>query len=209
MPRTLAAALLGLALSGATGLAQAPAGAPADAPNKPVTIAPAAQQIAAALLPAPADMRASATVLGYDASGKLVTLRQGTGALVCLASDPRREQFHVACYHRSLEPFMARGRELRASGVKGEQVDTVRFKEIESGKLHMPKTPAALYTLTGPGDSFDPATGTAAKARPLFVIYTPYATAASLGLSAVPSQGTPWVMFPGTPKAHVMFVPKM
>lgn len=208
MIRPLAVALSSVVLSAAPAVAQAPAGSPAGAPAKAVTTAPAAQQIAGAVLAAPADLRASATVLGYDDAGKLVTLRKGTGALVCLATDPKNAQFHVACYHRSLEPFMARGRALRASGVKGGQVDSVRFREIRSGQLAMPKT-AVLYTLTGPADSFDAATGTAPRARPLFVVYVPFATSESLGLSAVPAEGTPWVMFPGTPKAHIMFVPKM
>jgi hypothetical protein len=40
-------------------------------------IAPSDQQIAGAVLSAPQDLRASATVLGYDAKGKLVPLRKG------------------------------------------------------------------------------------------------------------------------------------
>jgi len=69
-------------------------------------------QIAAAVLPAPVEMRDGATVLGYSPDGKLVTLRRGTNDMICLASDPKAPSFHVACYHRALEPFMARGREL-------------------------------------------------------------------------------------------------
>ena len=46
-------------------------------------------------------------------------------------------------------------------------------------------------------------------ARPLYVVYIPFATAESTGLSATPAPGTPWIMFPGTPKAHIMFVPDM
>jgi len=46
-------------------------------------------------------------------------------------------------------------------------------------------------------------------ARPLIVIYIPGATETSTGLSAKPAEGTPWIMFPGTPKAHIMFVPRM
>ena len=65
-------------------------------------------------------------------------------------------------------------------------------------------TAAARYVLT-----IDAGTGSAPKARPLFVVYIPYATAASTGLSAVPTEGTPWIMFAGTPKAHIMFVPRM
>ena len=104
---------------------------------------------------------------------------------------------------------MARGRALRASGVQGDQVDTVRFAEVRSHKLVMPAHPASLYQLFGPPDAFDAATGTASKAQALYVVYMPGATAASTGISAKPAEGTPWLMFPGTPKAHIMFQPRM
>ena len=169
-----------------------------------------AQQIAAAVLPLPAEFRESATVLGRRGGApELVRLREGRGPFVCLANDPSANRFHVACYHKSLEPFMARGRELRAQGVAENQVDTVRFAEVESGALKMPAQPALLYSLSGPAGAFDPATGTAPGARALFVVYMPGATAESTGLSARPQQGTPWIMYPGTPKAHIMFVPSM
>ena len=171
---------------------------------------PEAAQIASAVQPLPAEFRADARVLGYrEGRAGLVTLREGGGAFVCLASDPAAARFHVACYHRSLEPFMARGRSLRASGVQGDQVDTVRFAEIRTGKLAMPSQPAALYSLTGPPGSYDAAANTVTGARALNVIYIAGATAASTGLSATPAQGTPWLMFPGTPKAHIMLVPRM
>ncbi len=172
-------------------------------------VPPATEQIAAAVLPAPADLRATATVLGYSSEGMLVRLRQGTGALTCLASDPRVQRFHVACYHKSMEPFMARGRALRDQGVKADLVDSVRFHDVRRGRLLMPKQPAVLYSLTGKTGSFDPMTGTVTGARQLFVIYVPGATAESLGITAVPAEGIPWVMNPGTPKAHIMFVPRM
>jgi hypothetical protein len=173
------------------------------------TLPSAEQQIAAAVLAAPEDMRAGATVLGYAPDGHFTKLRQGSGALICLASNPKSERFHVACYQRSLEPFMARGRALRSHGVTGERVDSVRFAEVRSGKLRVPRHPAVLYSLTGPPDSFDSATGTAPKAQPLFVVYVPFATGRSLGLSTTPVEGAPWIMHPGTPKAHIMFEPRM
>lgn len=196
----------------ATALLAAPgAGAQSQpAPAASSTTPPSSeQQIAAAVLAVPADMRAGATVLGYAPDGHFTTLRQGRGALTCLASDPKAERFHVACYHRSLEPFMARGRALRARGVTGDQVDSVRFAEVRSGKLRMPRHPAVLYSLTGPADSFDSAAGTVPKARPLFVVYVPFATGRSMGLSTTPVEGAPWIMHPGTPKAHIMFQPGM
>ena len=189
-----------------------PSALAAQAPQPAATAAPLTegQQIASAVLPLPAEFRGDAHVLGYRGGGKdLVTLRAGNGAFTCLASDPAATRFHVACYHRSLEPFMARGRALRASGVKGDQVDSARFGEIRKGKLAMPMHPAALYSLTGSVGSYDPATNTASGVRPLSVIYISGATAASTGLSATPAQGTPWIMFPGTPKAHIMLAPKM
>ena len=172
--------------------------------------APEAEQVVAAVLPLPMEFRESARVLGYrPGSPRLVVLRDGKGAFTCLATDPAASRFHVACYHRSLEPFMARGRALRAAGVKGGEVDSVRFREVRAGRLTLPRQAAALYSLTGAANSFDPVTGSAPTARALHVVYMPGATAESTGLSARPAEGTPWIMFPGTPKAHIMFVPRM
>jgi hypothetical protein len=167
---------------------------------------PANQQIIAATAAAPAELRDGAAVLGYR-DKKLVTLREGKNDMVCLANNPAtaKEKFHVACYHKLLEPFMARGRELRAQGVKDEQVDTVRFKEITAGKLKMPQTPSALYVLDGPGNSFNPATGKVTGAKWLYVVYISGATEKSTGITEKPAANVPWIMYPGTPKAHIMF----
>ena len=191
-------------------LSFAPIAMGAQATNAAAVVAPpAAQQIAAAVLALPPEFRADAKVLGYSGSAhQLTTLRDGKGPFTCLASDPSQKGFHVACYHNSMEPFMARGRALRASGVKGDAVDTARFAEVRAGKLAMPNHPAAMYQLFGGPDAYDAKSGTA-KAQSLYVVYIPGATTASTGLSAKPAEGTPWIMFPGTPKAHIMLQPKM
>ena len=174
------------------------------------SIVSAEHQLASAVLPLPSEFRDNATVLGYSPDGSRTTLRSGSGPFVCLSSDPKGQRFHVACYHRSLEPFMARGRALRAQGMTSpERIDSVRFAEVKSGTLAMPAGPAALYSLTGPLGSYDAASGKVTGARSLFVIYIANATAESTGLSAKPAEGTPWIMYPGTPKAHIMFVPRM
>jgi hypothetical protein len=173
------------------------------------SLPPVAEQIAAAVLPLPADLRADATVLGYRTAGKLEVLRKGTNGMNCLALYATRADFHVACYHESLEPFMARGRELRDQGVTGTRVDSVRFKEITDGKLKMPAQ-GSLYSLSGKKESWDPAAGTVKGAMPLAVIYMPFATTATMGLTSKPQPpGQPWLMFPGTAKAHVMLVGTM
>jgi len=171
-------------------------------------VLPSDRQIAAAVLPLPAVHRPAATVLGYDAQGRLVRLRGGSGIFTCLADDPRDDRFHVACYHNSLEPFMARGRQLRAQGVQGDAVDSTRNADVAAGRLRMPAM-AALYSLTGPGTSYDRATSAVTGAQPLFVVYVPGATEASTGISTTPRSGAPWLMEPGTPKAHIMFQPGM
>ena len=163
-------------------------------------------QIAGAVQAAPADQRATATVIGFGADGKHTTLRKGTGFLVCLADDPNAANFSVACYHKDLEPFMARGRELAAAGTKGRgPAEDVRYKEIAAGTLPMPKAPS-LTTIVQ-GSSFDAATGTVADSYTRWVIYTPGATAESTGLPTTPGPGAPWLMFPGTPGAHIMISP--
>jgi hypothetical protein len=55
----------------------------------------------------------------------------------------------------------------------------------------------------------DWATNTPRGGRRLYVIYLPGATAESTGISTAPAANTPWLMFPGTPRAHIMFVPTM
>ncbi len=174
----------------------------------PAAIPPAEQQIAAAVLALPAEMRDGATVMGYREAGKLVVLREGKNGMHCLALYVTRPDFHVACYHMSLEPFMARGRSLRAEGVKGDQVDSVRFREIKRGRLKMP-VQGSLYTITTKRENYDAATNTVKDYRPLAVVYIPGATTASLGITAQPTDKGPWLMFPGTPKAHIMMIGSM
>src|SRR5258708_7479197 len=120
-------------------------------------VPPPEVQIAGAILAAPPEFREGATVIGYNPQGAQVRIREGKNEMICLASDPTKTAFNVACYHRDLEPFMARGRELTAQKLTGAKRTEARFKEIEEGKLTMPKEPRTLYVLTG--TSFDAATG--------------------------------------------------
>lgn len=163
-------------------------------------------QIAGAVSAAPEQYRAGATVLGYDKGGKLVTLRQGTNEMICLADKPEDTRWAVACYHKDLEPFMRRGRELRATGISRGQEDSVKLAEIKAGTLKMPDGPRTLYNLGAPADSVDKVTGLARGASGLPVVYVPYATAESTGLPAKPGNGLPWIMFPGQPWAHIMIM---
>src|SRR5690242_17128953 len=107
-------------------------------------VPPPAQQIASAVLSAPEEMRAGAAVLGRTPEGKIVTLRPGTNHLICLASDPAKATFESACYHKDLEPYMARGREMTAQKLANRERNDTRWKEIADGKLSFPKDPRTL-----------------------------------------------------------------
>lgn len=172
-----------------------------------LNVASPAQQIALAVLPAPPSVRDAATVLGYRTDGQLVRLRVGDNGIVCLADDPKEPKFHTSCYHDSLEPFMARGREIRTRyGNKREIVDSIRAAEIRAGKLKMPAR-AALYQIFAEDDSVDVATARVRSPSYLHVIYIPYATSKSTGLTTDAMRGTPWLMYPGKAWAHIMMVP--
>ena len=102
---------------------------------QPDNIPSAEIQIAGAVMAAPEEMRSGARVLGYDPNGNFVELRTGTNEMVCVADDPNIEGFNVACYHKDLEPFMARGRELREQGKSFKEIFDAREEEVKSGKL--------------------------------------------------------------------------
>lgn len=164
-------------------------------------------QVAAATLAGPAGQRTGATVLGFSSSGELVELRKGTNELVCIADDPAEDGFSVACYHESLEPYMARGRELVSQGMAdGQDRLQTRWKEAEAGVLAMPENPATLYVLTG--SAYDPGVGEVSEPYLRYVVYTPWATIESTGLPDAPmGPGSPWLMYPGTAGAHIMISP--
>lgn len=169
---------------------------------------PSDVQVKLALAAAPADQRAGAMVYGFDGSGKWIVLRQGTNDMVCLTDDPRQDGLNVSCYHKSLDPFMARGRELRAEGKSPAEILKIREEEVKAGKLIMPKGPTTLFVYYGPQTGFSNITGEITKAQFRYVVYIPYATAESTGLPLKPeAPGMPWLMDPGTHRAHIMITP--
>ncbi|MEM9328967.1 MAG: hypothetical protein AAGA85_25100 [Bacteroidota bacterium] len=161
-------------------------------------------QIAQATMAAPEASREAARVLGYKPSGKLTVLRKGSNELICLARDPAKEGFSVACYHKDLEPFMARGRKLRADGKEYQEIFDIREEEVKSGKLKLPEN-TTLMVMTG---KEDPATREVTDTYLRYVVYIPFATAQTTGLSDKPlAPGLPWLMDAGTHRAHIMVTP--
>jgi hypothetical protein len=165
-------------------------------------------QIKMALLAAPEEKRSGATILGYSPEGKLVTLRKGTNEMICLADDPRQKGLNASCYHQDLDPFMQRGRELKAEGKSQPDVIKIRDEEAKAGKVKLVKQPSTLFVYSAKDEDCNFETGEVKNGYLRYVIYIPYATSASTGLPLKQdAPGMPWIMDPGTPRAHIMINP--
>ena len=73
----------------------------------------------------------------------------------------------------------------------------------------MPKDPSTLHILYGKNGLFDIDSNKVRNVKYRYVVYIPFATQASTGLSLAPNApGHPWLMFPGKANAHIMISPK-
>ena len=163
--------------------------------------------IATALMSAPEASRAGCKIIGYNMAGEFVTLREGNNEFIVLSDDPKKDGFSAACYHKDLDPFMARGRALKAEGKKHQEIFDIREAEAKAGDLKIP-TGAALHIYYGKNTMYDPETSKVDAAKLRYVVYMPFATAASTGLPEAPAASNhPWIMNPGTHRAHIMISP--
>ena len=163
--------------------------------------------IATALMAAPKESRSGCKVIGYNMAGEFVTLKEGDNQFICLADDPKQDGFSAACYHKDLEPFMARGRELRAEGKTGQEIFNIREKEVKSGQLVI-KPGLTLHIYYGTKALYDPETSKVAEAQYRYVVYVPWATPKSTGMPETPkAPNHPCLMDPGTHRAHIMITP--
>lgn len=176
--------------------------------KKEMVIPSKAVQLITATLPAPESERAECMVYGYDEDGKFIVLREGSNNLVCLADDPSKNGISVSCYAKNLEPFMQRGRELTAEGKSTKDKRQIRGDEVAQGKLKMPNEPSMTYIYYGTEEDYDIETGNLNNGQFRYVIYTPFATTETTGLPDKPhAKGMPWLMDPGTFRAHIMIGP--
>ena len=165
-------------------------------------------QIKTAVLAAPEDLRKNAKVYGYDTNGNFTVLREGNNGMICLADDPKTDGFSVSCYHEALDPFMDRGRALKKEGKNFKQIFDTRELEAKNGSLEMPKNPSTLYVLSADKADYDAEKGKVENTYLRYVVYIPWATQESTGLALKPdAPGMPWIMDPGTHRAHIMISP--
>ncbi|MDQ3394135.1 MAG: hypothetical protein M3512_08495 [Bacteroidota bacterium] len=165
-------------------------------------------QIRTAILAAPKAKREGATVYGYNNKKEVILLRKGNNEMICLADDPEKEGFNASCFHRDLETFMLRGWALQKEGKSFQEVFDIREKEVKEGKLKMPSAPSTLFVYSATEKNYSPQTGEITSGNFRYVVYIPYATSENTGLPLAPeAPGMPWIMDPGTHRAHIMINP--
>lgn len=152
-----------------------------------------ARRIEEAVLPLAPALRAGATVVaGWGADRRV--LREGTNYMICRADSPA-PFFSVGCWHHDLDRLLTRMISLEIQGKSSDEVRDQVSAEIRSGELPANRPGMAEYSLLGPN-----VTG----ALGITVVYLPNATSESTGLPTERDNYRPWLMWAGTPVAHVM-----
>lgn len=151
------------------------------------------ETIELAVLALPDSLRDGAAVIRYE-KGERIVLREGTNGLICQPDDPDVAGIAIWCYPTTHDAYARRWYGLEATGLSAKEVNDRIAEEIRSGELEWPDA-AVNYNLRGPG--LDNAVATT-------VVYVPFATGESLGITEERSFYRPWLMFPGTAFAHIM-----
>ncbi len=157
------------------------------------------QIIAKALSPLPEDLRADATVYTYDeATGERITLKEGTNHVECRPTDAEGFTRCNPIYLRGRNDLSAK---LQAQGLEGDALSAALQEAEDEGRIAPRRFGSLSYR------RFD----TPDRIQYLFVVSLPNATPESLGMptgpqrdNALAGRGTPWMMRPGTPGAHLM-----
>lgn len=175
--------------------AQGPGGAPAAPPP----LEPGASQadVDRAVLAAPLQLRAQATVIKWNpANWTYTTLRKGTNQIVCFDKSglPGQLPFSLECTHNQNLPRAQQNMRFESETDRAKRQAALTAAEADGTRVK-PMFGSVWYHLMGQDQ---------ATARTHFTIAVPGATAASLGVPDNPRGGGVWVMDAGTSTAHLM-----
>jgi len=131
-----------------------------------------AQLVQQAVLALPAHLREGAAVVRFE-NGKRQVLREGDNGLICQPDDPDTPGIAIWCYPKSHDAYARRWYQLAAEGREPAAVNEIVADEIASGKLEWPQV-AVNYNLRG---------GSLDNALSLTVVYVPFATGESIGIT--------------------------
>lgn len=149
-----------------------------------------------ALLAAPAQMKAGATVIKWKSDGTYDTLKKGTNKLVCYdkSGQPNVPPFIVECTNEGNLPRAAQNMKIEAMGDKAK-VQGLFMEAEKNGTRVKPEYGSVWYHFMGADEE---------HARHHMTIAVPGATTASTGLPDNNKSGTVWIMNEGTSTAHLM-----
>ncbi len=149
-----------------------------------------------ALLAAPANLRATATVIKWKADFTYDTLRKGTSRLVCYdrSGQPGQQPFSVEC--TSVANLDRAAQNMKLEAIPDKKASLAAFDAAEKdGTRVKPEYGSVWYHVMGA----DPD-----HLRTHMTIAVPGATNKTLGLPETNSQGGVWIMNAGTTTAHLM-----
>jgi hypothetical protein len=153
-------------------------------------------EIDKALLAAPAQAKAAATVIKWKSDFTYDTLKKGTNRLVCYDRPvaPGGQPFSVEC--TSIGNLERVAQSLKLETIVDPKERQAAFETAEkAGKWTKPEFGSIFYNFGGADQ---------ATARSHATIAVPGATTATLGLPESAAQGGAWIMNPGTSAAHIM-----
>lgn len=189
--------VLGLLALAAPALAQGPRGGGAPAAPIPLEAGASQADVDKALLAAPDQLKAAATVIKWkpDLSG-YTTLRKGTNRLVCFDKSglPGQLPFSVECTSVGNLDRAQQNMKFESEPDRAKRQAALDAAE-KNGTRAKPEFGSVWYHVMGQSQE---------QARHHMTIAVPGATAQSLGLPDNPQQGGVWIMNAGTTTAHLM-----
>jgi hypothetical protein len=165
--------------------------APAALPLEPGAVQ---ADVTRALLAAPANLAAEATVVKWKSDFTYDTLRKGTNRLACydISGLPTQPAFSTVCTSIANLPRVAQNLKIDAMGDQREAAFAAAEKD---GTRVKPEYGSIWYHLMGP---------TRWGSRPHVTTSVPGATTKTIGLPENGSGGGMWIMNAGTTSAHLM-----
>jgi hypothetical protein len=149
-----------------------------------------------ALMAAPAQLKAGATVIKWKADFTYDTLKKGTNRLVCYdkSGQPAAQPFMVEC--TSLGNLDRAAQNMKFEAITDKKASQAAFDAAEKdGSRAKPEFGSVWYHLMG---------ADAEHTRTHMTIAVPGATTQSLGLPSDNKSGGVWIMNAGTTTAHLM-----
>lgn len=166
--------------------------APSDAPGAPATTKIASNDpIASAGSAAPAAVSKAATIITMSADGKMNTLRKGTNGFTCMPDDPHTPGPDPMCFDANAMDWV-----MAWAGHKAPPTDKAGVMYMLSGGTDASNTDPYATKPTQGGDWIH--TG------PHMMIVGSAATLRGYPSGANPDTKAPYVMWAGTPYAHLM-----